>query len=84
MENTDILIAILSFGMSVVLIMFIVALIYLVKILKHIKSITEKTEHIAGNVDAASEFFKKTAGPAAAGKMLVNIFEAVRNHERKK
>lgn len=79
MESTDILVILLSVGMSVVLLFTTIALFYAIKILKSLKSISEKAEHIADNVDAASTFFKNTAGPAAIAKMLANIVETMKN-----
>ena len=79
MENTDILIILLSVGMSVVLLFVIIALFYAIKILKSLQKISDKAEHVADNVDAASAFFRKTAGPAAIAKLLANIVESVRN-----
>lgn len=78
------LVYILSFGMSIVLIFTIVVLYYVIRILKSLRSISEKAEHIADNVDSVSEIFKKTAGPAAIGKMIANIVEVVRNKEGRK
>ena len=79
MENTqEVLIVLLSIGMSVVLVFTVIALYYAIKILKSLRSITERAEHIADNVDAVSEVFRKTAGPAAIGKMLSNVIEMVK------
>lgn len=83
MESTDVLVILLSVGMSFVLLLTIIALVYAIKILRALRSITETAEHIAANVDTASEFFKKTAGPAALGKLLANVVEMVRNKGEK-
>lgn len=82
--NIDLLIAILSVGMAIILFLVIIALYYTIKILNSIRGITDKAERIADNVDSASQFFKKTAGPAAFGKMLANIIETIREKEGKK
>ena len=82
--NIDLLIAILSVGMAIVLCMLIVVLYFVIKILNSVKSVTDKAERIAHNVDTASQFFKKTAGPAALGKLISNIFETMREKEAKK
>ncbi len=79
MESTDYLVLLLSIGMSVVLVFTIIALYYVIKILRNLRTITEKAEHIAENVDNVSEFFKKSAGPAAITKLIANLVETVRN-----
>lgn len=84
MDSTDFLVILLSVSMSIVLILTIIALVYAIKVLKMLKSITEKADHIAGNVDAASEFFKKTAGPVAVGRLISNIVDSFRDHKGKK
>ena len=76
--STDFLVVLLSVGMSVVLLFTIIALYYTTKILKSVRSITEKAENIADNVDHVGEFFKKSAGPAAVAKIIANIVESVK------
>jgi len=77
--STDILVILLSVGMSVVLLMTIVTLFYGIKILKSLRSITEKADHIAENVDNVSDFFRKSAGPIAFSKFVANIVETVKS-----
>ncbi len=84
MESTDYLVILLSVGMSVVLLFTIIALYYTIKILRALKSITDKAEHIAENVDNVSEFFRKSAGPAAMAKLIANLVETVRNKKEDK
>lgn len=79
MDSTDFLVVLLSVGMSLVLLFTIIALYYAIKVLRALRNITEKAEHIAENVDTASQFFRKSAGPAAMGKLIANIVEMVRN-----
>jgi biopolymer transport protein ExbB/TolQ len=82
MDSTDFLVYLLSFAMSIILLMTIVALFYAIKVLRSLRNISEKAEHIAGNVDAVSEVFKKTAGPVALGKLIANIVELARRKEK--
>lgn len=77
--STDILVILLSVSMSVVLLLLIIALVYVIRILKTIRMITDKAEHIAENVDNVSEFFKKSAGPAAIAKLVANLVEVVKS-----
>lgn len=83
MEDEKILIYILSFGMSVVLLLTIVALTYIIKLLKSLRSIGEKADHIATNVNSASEFVKNTAGPAAVAKFITNAYQSARSNQGK-
>lgn len=82
--STDILVVLLSIGMSIVLLFAIIALYYTIKVMRNLKSITDRAEHIAENVDNVSEFFKKTAGPVAITKLIANIVEAVRSKSDRK
>ena len=85
-SSTDILVILLSVSMSIVLLLVIIALLYAIKILRALRSITDKAEHIAENVDNVSDFFRKTAGPAAITKLIANLVEVVKskNEEKKK
>ena len=82
--STDILVVLLSIGMSIVLLFAIIALYYTIKVMRNLKSITDRAEHIAENVDNVSEFFKTTAGPVAITKLIANIVEAVRSKSDRK
>lgn len=84
MDSTDFLVILLSIGMSIVLLLTIISLFYVVKILKHLKTISERAEKIADNVDSVSSFFKKSAGPVAISKLIANLIENMRNREEKK
>lgn len=78
------LITLLSVGMSFVLLFTIVALYYTVRILKSLRNITDRAEHIAHNVDVASDFFRKTAGPAAIGRLIANLVDVMKNRDDRK
>lgn len=85
--STDILVILLSVSMSVVLLMTIIALAYAIKILRSLKSISDKAEHIVDNVENASEFIKKAAGPVTFTKLVSNVIEMVKSkgeEEKKK
>lgn len=84
MGNAEhILVIILAAALAIFLLLGIVALIYLIKILRHLKHISETAEKLASTAETVGDFFKYTAGPAAVGKFLANITEAVRNHHQK-
>lgn len=78
MDNAEkILVIILASALAVFLVIGIIALIKFVQILDHIKTITQKAEHIAEQAEAVGAFFQKTAGPIALGKLLSNISEHI-------
>ncbi len=71
------LVVILSGTLALFLVLGIVATIKLIQVLNHLKSITEKAEHIATTAENIGEMFRYTAGPAAIGRLLSNIAESV-------
>jgi len=79
MDTYEILVIILSTTLAVLLILSIILIINLIKITNHIKTITEKAESIADNVDSVGQFFKNAAGPVAVSKVVANIIESIRN-----
>ena len=82
MDSFDILVIILSIALAVFLVLGIITLVLVIRILRHLKTVTEKAQHVADNIDTASEFFKKAAGPAAIGKLLANIYETIKKKEK--
>ena len=79
----EILLIIVSSVLALFLLLAIIALIYLIKVLKGLRHITEQAEKIADSAEAVGDFFKKSAGPVALGKLVSNIVETV-VHNRKK
>lgn len=82
MDAYEILVIILGAALAVFLVLAIVVAALIIKILKNLRAITEKAEHVADNIDSVSEFFRKTAGPAAIGKLIVNIVDSVRTNKK--
>lgn len=83
MENAEqILVVMLSTALALFLVLGIVAVIKLIQILNHLKHISEKAEKLASTAETVGEFFKYTAGPAAVGKLITNISEAVFKHHK--
>ena len=70
---------VLAIAFALLLIITIVLAIYLTKLAKKLNEITEKADRVADNVEAASNFFKHSAGPVAITKFLSNIVETVNN-----
>ncbi len=75
--SEQVLVIFLSSALAVFLLVAIIATIKLIQILNHIKRITEKAEQLADKAEAVGEFFRKSAGPIAVGKLLSNIVETV-------
>ncbi len=84
MENAEeILVIILAGVLILFLLLAIVAIIKFIQVLNHLKSISEKAEHLANRAENISQFFKYSAGPAALGNIVANITEAF-THRKKK
>ncbi len=80
----QILVIILSSILTIFLILGIVLVISLIKLTKKMKEIAETAREVAGNVEAATDMLRKTAGPLALGKFFVNIAESVMKHKKGK
>lgn len=78
MENAETyLVIILSVTLTIFLIVGIILLTGLIKLTNKLREVADTAQQVAENVESASEMFKKTAGPLAAGKFLVNIADTV-------
>ena len=80
MDAFEILVIIFSITLAIFLVLSIVLISVLIKIFKRVDSITEKAENFAENMQEAGEFFKKSARPVAAGKMIGNFIEWARSN----
>ncbi|MBP7806893.1 hypothetical protein KA047_00160 [Candidatus Saccharibacteria bacterium] len=72
----DILVIMLSVMLAIFLVLSIVAMVMFIKVLKHVRVIVDKAESIADKADHITDFFEKTAGPVAIGRLIGNITEA--------
>lgn len=79
----QILVIVLASFLAVFLLLAIIAVVKIIQVLNHLKSISEKAERIASTAESVGEFFKYTAGPAALGKLLSNIADAVLKKRKK-
>ena len=70
---------VLAIAFAVLLVIAIIFSIYLTKLTKRLNHISEKADRVADNVEAASSFFRQSAGPVAITKFLSNIVETVNN-----
>ncbi len=77
----NILLIIVSSVLSLFLILAIVVLIKFIQILHSLKHIAAKAEKLADSAEAVGEFFRKSAGPMALGRLVTNVIESVRQHK---
>jgi len=80
----EILVIILSIFLAVFLALGVTLLIYGIRVARHLDSITKKAETAAENFSKASVMFTKAAGPAAIGRMLVNLYESIKHKKEDK
>ena len=81
---SQVLLIIVSTTLTLFLILSIILIIKFIQILNHVKHITEKAEKIADNAESVSEFFQKTAGPAAIAKLIANITHSFTKGKKKR
>lgn len=83
MENAfEILVIVLSTFLAIFLLLGIIFTIILIKLAKKMTAVMEKTEEAVNNVEIATSFLKNAAGPLAAGKVIMNIFELFTNNKK--
>lgn len=75
--SLTILVVILSVTLVLFLILAITLVVKLIAVANAIKRITIKAEEIADKAEAVTEFFGKTSGTMAIGKLLGNIADMV-------
>lgn len=80
--SLTILVTILSITLALFLVLGIVATVKIIQILNQLKKIVDKAERLADRAEAVGDFFRRTAGATAFGKLVANITEAVRNRKR--
>lgn len=83
MDDSNALVIILGIALAILLVMAIVFMIKLIQIVNHIKHLMERAEKVADSAQAVGSFFKKTAGPVTASKVVANIIEAIRSNDKK-
>lgn len=85
MESTDqILLIILGSALAVFLILGIIAITKIIQVLESVKKVSEKLEKLADNAGTLGQYFKYTAGPAAAVKIIANIGRSLIKHKKDK
>ncbi len=80
----QVILIILAATLAIFLILAITATIKVIQILNHLKSISEKAEHIADKAEAVGDFFSKAAGPTAVAKLFASIAENVFDRDKKR
>ena len=76
------LIIVLSATLIVFLIAAIVATFKLISVLNSMKRLADKAEKIAASAEAIGDFFTKSTGPLALGKMLGNVTDFIKRHKK--
>lgn len=84
MDAYHILVIILSVALAILLVAGIILTIVLVKLVNQIRRITKKAELVMDEVEAVSAFFRKTAAPAAIGKLVSNIVSTISKRRKDK
>jgi cell division protein FtsB len=86
----QILVIVLSSFLALFLFLGIALFVGLLKFTKKMNAIADsaqeivaKAQDIADKVEDVSDMFKKTAGPVALGRHLMNIVEMVTNHKKR-
>ncbi len=84
MDSFDILVVILSVTLLVLLIASIVLVVSVLKLVKKLREITDTANEIMHDVEAVSDFFKKSTGTVAITTLLSNIVSKVTEFKGKK
>ncbi len=86
----QILVVILSSFLALFLLLGIVLIVGLLKFTKKMNAIADsaqeivsKAQDIAGKVEDVSDLFRRTAGPVALGRHLMNVYEMVTKHKKR-
>ncbi len=84
MDAYGVLVIILSITLAIFLVVGIILLIQLIKLTKQVRGITEKADAVMDDVEAVSEFFRKSAAPVAIGQLVSNIVSTITGRKRGK
>jgi hypothetical protein len=84
MDAYGVLVIILSITLAIFLVIGIVLLVYLIKLVNQVRVITAKADAIVDDVEAVSDFFRKTAAPVAIGNLVSNIVSMVNDRRKRK
>jgi len=82
-EAFKILVIIVSGTLTLFLVIAIVAGVKIIQILHGLKRVMIQAEKIADSAEAVGDFFRKSAGPVALGRLISNITESVIKHKSK-
>jgi len=76
------LLIVLSVTLIIFLIAAITAVVKLIAVLNSMKRLAEKAEKLAASAASVGEFFAKSTGPLALGKMLGNVTDFIKRHKK--
>lgn len=74
-QQITFLVIVLSIFLAVFLLLGIVLFIKAIQVTNRIKHIAGKADHFVGKLDEAGDFFKKTCGSLAVGRVVTKIFD---------
>ncbi len=83
MDAYSTLVIILSITLAIFLVTAIVLTVYLIKLVNQVRGITAKADAVMDDVEAVSEFFRKTTVSTAVGTLLSNIVSTLSNRRKK-
>jgi hypothetical protein len=84
MDAYNILVITLSIALAIFLVAAIVLTVALIKLVGQVRSITQKADAVMDDVEAVSDFFRKTAAPVAIGNLLSNIVSMISDRKKRK
>ncbi len=76
------LLIVLSATLIVFLIAAIIAVFKLISVLNSMKRLGEQAEKLAASAASVGEFFAKSTGPLALGKMLGNVTDFIKHRKK--
>ncbi len=83
MTAFEILVVYLSISLAIFLLISILLVWQIIKLVKQLQRVSEKAEAVVADVEQVGDFFRKTTGKLALGKLIGLIVDNVTNHKRK-
>lgn len=83
-QATRLLVIILSVTLTVFLIVAIAVLVNILLIVRKVHKVAKKVENLAETAQSVGDFLKRSAKPAAVGKVVSSAFKKARRHNRKR
>ena len=84
MDAFKILVIILSVVFSILLVCSIVLVVKLTQLVNYLKRISARADAVMEDVESVGEFFKRSAGPMALGRLIGSLVENFGSNKSKK